>query len=218
MSLYGLPHPSTILSIPPTKSQWARLVRKSILSHWQSKLATEAAPLSSLSFLRASHLSLSRPHLLWTTCPPGPLPSRQASLMARILSGRYQSCWLRRHWDGSNGACRLPSCGKIPGDIVHLFGGCCPTLLPEIEPLAKKLTKCISYLSHLASLLSEVTAREPISFTQFFVDPSTDPQAIKTFQFHGQEVWDKLFYISHSWLFTIHRARYRLLGLSSYLV
>ena len=30
--------------------------------------------------------------------------------------------------------------------------------------------------------------------------------------------WDKLFYISRSWLFHLHRARYRLLGISRYLV
>ena len=217
--MYDLPHPTTILSIPPTKSQWSRMVRKAILSHWQTKLATEAAALPSLSCLRATHLSLSRPHLLWTTCPSGPLPSRQAALMATILSGRYRSCWLHRHWDGTEGACRLPGCGHIPGDIIHIFSGSCPALSADFLTVAKKLTVSVAHLPHIVSLLTEAAARDLSAFTQFVViDPSTDPLAIQIFQTHGHDVWDKLFYLSRSWLFHIHRPRYRLLGLSRFLV
>ena len=188
LSLYGLPHPTTILSIVPTKSQWSRMVRKAILSHWHTKLVSEVSSLPSLSFLHASHLSLAHPHLLWTTAPSGPLPSRQAALMARILSGRYQSCWLRRHWDGSNGACRLPSCGHIPGDVTHIFSGSCPALFLATEEATRKLALAVAHIPPVASLLTEVSTRDPRSFTQFMLDPSTDPEAIQLYQAHGSIV------------------------------
>ena len=138
--------------------------------------------------------------------------------MARILSGRYQSCWLRRHWDGGNGACRLLDCGHIPGDVPHIFSGSCPALSLVTEEAAKKLAIAVAPFPPIASLLTEVTARDTQGFTQFLLNPSTDPAAIQLHQAHGSWVWDKLFYLSRTWLFTLHRERYRLLGLSWFLV
>ena len=217
MATYGLPHPTTILSEPPTKRQWATMVRRATLNHWQAKLVTEAQSLPSLQFLRATHLSLARPHLLWTTCPSGPLPGRQAALMARLLSGRYQSCWHRRHWDGSTGACRVPGCGHIPGDVAHIFSGSCPALKEATTAATKKWITAASGQPPIIALLQDVASRSPHGFTQFVLDPSTDPAAIRLAQTLGYIVWDKLFYLARTWVFSLHRERYRRLGLSSYL-
>ena len=217
MATYGLPHPHTILSTPPTKQQWTTMVHQAVLSHWQAKLVTEATALPSLSFLRATHLSLTRPHLLWSTCPSGPLPSRQAALMARLLSGRYQSCWHRRHIDGSSGACKLPGCGHIPGDVVHIFSGSCPALSAATSAASMKWTTAVSGLPTVITLLQDVASRTPLGFTKFLFDPSTDHAAIKLAQASGKFIWDKLFYLVRTWLYTLHRECYRKLGLSVYL-
>ena len=64
---YHLPHPLSLLDSPPSKSSWKAQVKRQVLSHWHTKLSAEVSLLSSLTHLKASHLSLSSPHLLVKT-------------------------------------------------------------------------------------------------------------------------------------------------------
>ena len=89
---YELPPPLSLLSDPPTKASWKVQVKRQMLSHWHSTLSAEASHLPSLAHLMVSHLSLSSPHLLWTTCPPIPHEVNKATLQARLLSGSYNTC------------------------------------------------------------------------------------------------------------------------------
>ena len=68
-----------------------------------------------------------------------------------MLSGRYRSCWLRRHWTDELGACRRPDCGQVPGDVPHLLTAECPALQPY---LATTFTHILAMLSPNKELLS----------------------------------------------------------------
>ena len=88
---YSLPDPVLTLTSPPlSKPAWKGTVRRAVTAYWQSKLVTEAKALPSLEFLRPAFFTLGR----------GTHP-----------------LWLRRHWTGESGACRLPSCNTTKGDL-----------------------------------------------------------------------------------------------------
>ena len=43
--------------------------------------------------------------------------TKKATVQARMASGRYRTCWLRRHWsEDDTGMCRVPGCRKIKSD------------------------------------------------------------------------------------------------------
>ena len=64
---YSLPHPSHLLSSPPTSEVFKKLVKKHVIDYWEQKLRHEAAPLTSLEFFNPRFMSLSSPHPIWTT-------------------------------------------------------------------------------------------------------------------------------------------------------
>ena len=105
---YHLPHPLTILSTPPTKEKFKKLVKSCIIDYWEVKLRAEAALLPSLEFFNPSFMSLSSPHPLWSTAGSSPSKVAMATIQAQMLSGRYRSQKLCRHWSiHSSGFCLL---------------------------------------------------------------------------------------------------------------
>ena len=215
---YGLPHPSSILASPISKGAWKGAVKRAVHSYWLSLLQSEASALPSLSHLRCSHLSLSSPHPHWTTAPSGPYPTKQASLAVRVLSGRYQSCYQRRHWDGSQGCCRLPGCGSPRADIQHIFGGTCPALAAATQTAVQRWCIVAAGNPPIHGFLSSLSAGENTGFCNFIFDPSTHPAALSLAQTHGHTVWPVLMFLSRSWLWEHHSARHELLGLKRFLI
>ena len=215
---YGLPQPLQILSNHPSKGSWKAMVRKAVSTFWHQKLTAEAADLPSLSLLRASHLSLTHCHPLWTTCPSGPLPTKQASLMARILSGRYQSCWLRRHWDHTDGCCRLPGCGAPRGDTLHIFTGQCPALQSASMLAKQKWIIATDSIPFMLEFVNELMVRNPTNFLEFVSDPSTDSPTIALAQTYGTAIWSTVFHMARTWLYLHHQERLKLLGLHQFLL
>ena len=131
---YSLPDPLQILVSPPPKMEFKAKVKAAIRSFWHAHLARESASLPSLRYLRIPFLPLGAgPHPVWWTCGSSASAVRAATVQSKMLSGRYRSCWLRRHWTGESGTCRLPGCGQVPGDVPHLVGArpCSHTLLPH---------------------------------------------------------------------------------------
>ena len=135
-----------------------------------------------------------------------------------MLSGRYRSCWLRRHWTGESGACRLPACGQVPGDVAHLLSAECPALQPYLATTLPHLLAMLSPNKELLlPLLCAVNGGREAA-TSFFLDPSTNPMVIALVQQYGQgPVLGPLFRVSRAWIWSAHRARMRLLGLERFL-
>ena len=215
---YALPDPIQTLVSPPEVKLFKSTVKSAVTSHWHSALMTMAAPLNSLRYLRPGFLPLGQgPHPLWWTCQSSPSAVRAATVQAKMLSGRYRSCWLRRHWTHETGACRLPGCGMSPGDVAHILCGECPALQ---EALSQTLTNIQEILSHHPVLLPPVHTAlnsDKEALSAFILDPSTDPAVITLVQHQGRGILLPLFRVSRAWVWAAHRTRMRLLGLEKFL-
>ena len=184
---YSLPDPLQVLACPPLKILYKSMVKRAVRSYWHTTLAAQAAPLSSLRYLRPAFLPLGTgPHPLWWTCGSSTSAVRAATVQAKMLSGRYRSCWLRRHWTDESGACRLPGCGAVPGDVAHLPSAECPALKPHLATTLYHLQDLLSLHPHLLPPVQKALHSDREAATSFLLDPSTDPQVIVLCQRHGQ--------------------------------
>ena len=123
---YGLQDPLLVLQSPPTKNQWKNLVKSKVTDWWEIKLRGEATMLPSLQFFNPNYLSLTSPHPLWVSAK-SPYEVRKAVIVALMLSGRYRTDYLTRHWSKSNpsGHCLLPGCvGDQHGTLEHILLHC----------------------------------------------------------------------------------------------
>ena len=86
---YDLPSIHHLVSFPPTKPYWARLVKRNILLYWESQLQLEGAQKSSLQNLDISKTSLRHPHAVWTTTSCEVKDVTKARVKAKLLTGSY---------------------------------------------------------------------------------------------------------------------------------
>ena len=219
-SQYKLPDPLQVLSAPPTKAQWKSSCSSMVASFWGHRLRTEASSLSSLSHLRSSHMSLNAPSNLLTSCLGNGDEVRKLTVQTRMLSGRYRTCWLRRHWSGdTSGACRVPGCtGDTPGTLLHLATGQCPGLADSTTNAVGYWVKFLQSRPHLAPIITMYADGDPDAFLAFLLDPSVQAPVLTLAGQLGSFVVDELCHLTRTWLYQHHRARYRALGLWEYLL
>ena len=195
-------------------------MKTAVSTYWHKQLVAQAANLPSLHYLRCPFLPLgSGPHPLWWTCQTSPSAVRAATIQAKMLSGRYRSCWLRRHWTGDSGACRLPGCGKSPGDTAHLISGECSALHPYLATSRIHLQELLAPHPQLLPLVLDALEADRETTTTFILDPSTNPLVLVLCQHHGRSsVLGPLFRACRAWVWAAHRTRMRLLGLNQYIL
>ena len=162
-------------------------------------------------------MSLSTPHPIWTSCSSNPFEVNKATVQAALLSGRYKTDYLSRHWTSANpnGFCLL-----CPGKF--LFGTDQHFLL-HCEALALQRSKVIDLWSrhaeddeHLHKLLKDILKSPPALLAQFLLDPSVVPEAVAL----GQKKLintNSLFYLTRTWCYSLHRKRLQLLGKFQYI-
>ena len=216
--LYGLPSPISMLQSPPSKTQFKNIIRSKITDYWEVKLRSEASALLSLRYFNPNYMSLNRPHPLWLTCTSNPYEIHKAVIQARMLSGRYQTEDLSKHWtDNKAGVCQLPGCsGSAVGSIEHLLLFC-----PALEPTRIKMMK-LSYEvaarnEHSYHIISWVLSHpDRTVLAQFLLDCSSLTIVANMIQNFGSTIQDDLFYISRNWCYSLHRKRMDLLNLPQY--
>ena len=129
--MYGLPSPLSLLHSPLSKPKFKSLVKSHVINYWEIKLHSEAMELPSLKYFNPNYMSLTKPHPLWLSCGSNPFEVNKAVVQARMLSGRYPTDQLSRHWNQQNraGYCLLQGCsGKAEGSLEHIILHC-PALL-----------------------------------------------------------------------------------------
>ena len=102
---YGLPDPLILLDCPQSKETSKSLFKKHILEYWQSKLRSDASPLSSLKYFKTEFMSLQKTHPIWSTCGSNSYEVCKAIIQARMLSGRYRTDQFLRHFTENDGSC-----------------------------------------------------------------------------------------------------------------
>ena len=208
---YKLPHPLIILENPPCKEEYAKLVKSHIIDYWENKLRGEACLLPSLKYCNFNFMSLALPHSVWQTAQKNPHEISKAIQQARFLSGRYRSAYLTRHWDKKNpeGLCQAETCDKIREDTKHI--------LLECKMYNQEREKLTIFWLENGNEIAQKLAKEALNsnqdyLLQFILDCSVLPSVISATQQHGYVVLEKLFHLTRTWCFVMHRQRMRMLG------
>ena len=139
------------------------------------------------------------------------------AVQLRMLSGRYRTCWLRRHWSGNgSGDCEVPGCAPgTPGTLGHIATGQCAGLAAATTAAAEQWANFISLNTYLLNLFRSVTAASQDDFLAFLLNPTTHPEVIALAQQQGERAMEDVSFLTRSWLYEHHRARFRALGLYS---
>ena len=107
---YSLPSPLQMLASPISKEAFKTLVNSKIVDYWQATLREEAATKSSLVFFKPQFMSLNKPHPIFTSCLSNPFESNKSVQHSAVLSGRFKTDYLSRHWvkENLNGYWKIP--------------------------------------------------------------------------------------------------------------
>ena len=209
--LYGLPHPIELLLNPLSKESFKKLVKSKITDYWETKLRLEVSPLLSMSYFKPEFHSLVQPHPILWTAGPNPYEVSKAIIQCRMLSGRYRTELLARHWSRNrNGYCLSSSlCNSTHETLDHILLWC-----PAYHNLRERLMKL--WLSnpypHIKNIIITTLNGSSHNLMQFLLDPSTHPQIILLAQNLGDEPLRIAFYLTRTWCFSIHRERAKILG------
>ena len=214
-SMYGLPHPSSMLATPLEKAAFKRLVRSKVVGYWEEKLRHEAASLKSLtSYFHPKYMSLTFPHPIWTTAGSSPAKVAMATIQALMLSVRYRCDSLVHHWSlAVTGFCTMsPNCQNLMEDLQHMLQFC-PSLDESRRKLYLHTESCSKALSVDARTIL-LTYCDPKNdhFTRFVVDCSTFPEVIAAVQRDGPDLLSVFFDVTRVWTYVLHRDRLRLRG------
>ena len=208
--LYQLPHPLTFLTSPLTKEKYKKFAK----NFWEIKVRQEASSLSSLKYFKSQFMSLVRPHHLLTMAGSSPYEVTKAGIQATLLSGRYRTEMLCRHWSSNpEGFCLTPSCNgrHILEDIEHMLASC-SSLTPARDRLAQFTRSYVQKVPILAQLVLELSQPTHQLFVQFLLDCSAIPAVINLTQIHGNHLLSYLFKITRTWCYSLHKERLRILG------
>ena len=150
---------------------------------------------------------------MWSTAGCSPAKVAMATIQARMVSGRYRTEYLCRHWSkNKEGICLLDKGCQTIEDLPHILL-LCPALHPTREKLIKfTLSYCDSIPHPLnAIILSFLTPTHP-QFCQFLVDCSSIAEVISLVQLFGRDSLNHLFHVTRTWCYTLHRERLKMLG------
>ena len=159
-------------------------------------------------------MSLSKPHPIWTSAGSSQYEVRKATVQARMLSGRFRTCWLRRHWSGDpTGSCRVPGCSEVPGTLRHLATGECPGLSNALVRATALWTSYLKDNPLLFPVINHYSLGDQDEFLGFLLDPTTLPPIITLSQRHGSIIIEQLCYLIRTWLYYMHKERLKLMNL-----
>ena len=208
--LYGFPHPLQLLEKPLSKIAFKKLARSHIVDFWEKKLREECSPLTSLSYFKPAYHSLLHPHPMLLTAGPNPYEVAKSVVQCRMLSGRYRTELLSRHWSNNkHGFCLSTTCSAIPESLEHILLFC-----PAYTITRTKITRLwlSTEDSNIAKLVTSVLNGSADSLMQFLLDASTHPTVISLTQLYGPNILQKVFHLTRSWCFAVHKERAKILG------
>ena len=213
--LYQLPHPLSLLQDPPKPTTFKRLVKSHIVDHWEVHLRTKAASLTSAPYFKPGFMSLCRPHPIWSSCGPNSWECNKAVTVCRMISGKYLTDQLQRHWTlNTSGDCLLPACSpRSLGSLEHLLLHC-SALRTTREKTIKLCPKVSTESSDLSNIITTtLQAGDHARMMQLLLDCTAVPEVIRCTQESGTQTRDRLLYLGRTWCHNIHRERMTQMGL-----
>ena len=160
-------------------------------------------------------MSLSHPHPLFTYLGSNTYETREATVQATMLSGKYQTEKVCRFWSKNRrGLCLSPSCNDlcIVEDIEHILVRCLSLDKTRVNLMRFTSQYASSQPLHIRYLVHQCCAPSNYLFIQFLLDCSVIPDVISAKQNYGPEVLNPIFYITRTWCYALHRERLKILG------
>ena len=112
---------------------------------------------------------------------------------------------------GGLGQCLSPTCTNVNGDLEHLLTAC-----PALEHIRHRLHSlwCLKTLDcpPLHSLIVRILSSAPEVQVRFILDSTAYPELIQLVQAYGQEIQDRVLYLTRTWAFAMHKHKLKLLG------
>ena len=123
-----------------------------------------------------------------------------------MLSGRYRTCWLCRHWSGNtSGNCEVPGCTpRTPGTLAHIATGQCAGLTAATTAAAEQWANFISLNTYLLNLFRSLSEASQEDFLAFLLNPTTHPEVLSLAQQHGRRAIEDVSFMTRSWLYEAH--------------
>ena len=119
---------------------------------------------------------------------------------------------LCRFWSANrSGHCSSPTCDQVAGDLEHLLIVC-----PALDHIRHRLHSlwCLKTVDcpPLHSLVLRILGSSPKAQLKFILDSMACPELLSLAQFYGQEIIDRVMYLTRTWAFSIHKHKSILLG------
>ena len=181
-----------------------------VISYWESILRQEAIFLPSMPFFNPAFHSLCKPHPVLWTAGANPHEVAKAVIQCKMLSGRYRTALLARHWSSNrNGWCPALCCKEIPESLEHILLWC-----PHYHQTREKIFRLWLSVTdaNLHCILTSLLIGPPSCLLQFILDPSIHPSVISMNQLYGQETLKVVFYLTRTWCYSVHKERSKLQG------
>lgn len=206
--------PVSIARVSLSQASFQKIVKEKIIEYWQCQLAAECVSLPLLRFFGPYHASLLKPHPMWTSTPGNSFECSKSTVLARMVSGKYRTEMMCRFWSNNRyGHCLAETCRAVEGDILHLLAVC-----PALEHTRHRLHGlwCAKTLDcpPLHTLVIRILGSQPDIdiLARFILNSTTFPEVIFLTQNLGQEIEDRVMYLTRTWAFALHRQKLRLLG------
>ena len=210
--LYELSHPLMLLENPPKKETFKNLVKKRIVKYWEEILTMEAQQLPSLCFFNPRVHSLTRPHPIWLAAGSSGYGVNKATILARMISGRYRTEKLCRFWtENKNGYCLATSCDQVVGDLQHLLLHCPALDIARNNMLEMWLQKAAQY-PLLHTLVSQVIQGTDKLKMTFILDPTAIPAIDHLITSYGIQVLDLVCHMAMTYVYVLHRKKLIITG------
>ena len=201
---------NSLLKVQPPRPHWKSNCKLKVIDWYERELRGEASFLLSLKFFHPAFMSLSSPDPIWTSAG-SPYEVSKAVIASRMLSGRYRTDLLSRHWtrDNPDGLCRLPGCTNQQGNLIHILLHC-PALSTSRANMVKLWSDFMVSRPTLLPIIKQYTIEQENLLPQFLLDPSCLPLVITTNKAHPGTLKHCL-YLGRTWCYSTHLARSKIL-------
>ena len=151
-------------------------------------------------------MSLTRPHPIWIACGSNSFQSHKAVIACHMLSGRYLTDKLQRHWTNNReGTCLLPSCStQTEGSLEHILLHCSALqcVRSKMFSLCYKVSQESEELSSI--LCTVIQSRDQQLLMQLILDCSVMPEVINSTQSGSTHTRDRLLYIGRTRCYSVY--------------
>ena len=210
---YCLPSPLTLLQNPPSKIAYKRLISSNIVDFWENYLRSLADSKPSLKYFKSQFMSLTTPHPIFTSCQSNVYESNKSLCQAALISGRYKTNYLARHWTADNpqGLCGICPAGTDLQETIEHFLLICDSLHTKRSEVTKHWLSYSMENNDLNELLVKKLNGSQDIFIQFVIDPSSDSDVISGCQLNLFDI-NTIFKLTRTWCYSLHRKKQQLLG------